>query len=42
MAEVKRPFDKKIEGKVPPVDAKDGTDATETGEQPDDDKKETK
>jgi hypothetical protein len=38
MATVKRPLDKKIEGKVPPVEAKDGPDETETGGQPDDEK----
>lgn len=37
MAEVKRPLDKKLEGKVPPVEAKDtGEDEQATGTEPDD------
>ena len=38
MAEVKRPLDKKLEGKVPPIDAKDvpeGEDES-TGTEPED------
>lgn len=38
MAVVKRPLDKKIEGKVPPVEAKDGQDEQQTGDRPDDEK----
>lgn len=41
MTQVRRPLDKKIEGKVPPVEAKDGPDGQdepETGGQPDDEK----
>lgn len=43
MAEVKRPLDAKMEGKVPPVEAKvpDGEDV-KTGEKPDDEKETTK
>ena len=43
MAEVKRPLDAKIEGKVPPVEAKvpEGEDE-KTGDKPDTDKETTK
>ena len=37
MSQVKRPIDSKLEGKVPPVEAKDAPsegDATETGAEP--------
>lgn len=38
MAEVRRPLDAKMEGKVPPVEAKDEGDETAPGSKPEDDK----